>query len=327
MILAGIDIGTNTLRLLVAETGPDSFHEIYADRKITRLGRDLDRTRRLSRDSEERSLGALQDFAEQIRRHAALHTAAVGTSALRNASNSSAFIAEVKNMTDIDIRVITGEEEARLTLLGVSRGLAGEGVRRNGKALGAALVIDIGGGSTEIITSTVHGAPVSESLPLGAVYLNERFIKHDPPLAEELVLLRRTIRDELDKHAAMLQPSATGICIGTAGTITTLAAIEQGMVEYEPDRINRSVLTRECIDAIVHTLSSCTLEERRRIPGLERGREDIILAGAIVAQELMERFRYTSMLVSDGGLREGIVLDLFERISKGLYENDRTVTP
>jgi exopolyphosphatase/guanosine-5'-triphosphate,3'-diphosphate pyrophosphatase len=127
MILAGIDIGTNALRLLVAETGHESFHEIYSDRKITRLGQDLDLNGMLASEAQDRTLKALGDFAEKIRRHAALHTAAIGTSALRNASNSSAFVQTVKNKTGIDVTVISGEEEARLTLLGVAHTLTSDG--------------------------------------------------------------------------------------------------------------------------------------------------------------------------------------------------------
>jgi len=181
MILAGIDIGTNTLRLLVAETGPDSFHEIYADRKVTRLGQDLDRRGMLTREAEERSLNVLFDFAEHIQRHAALHTAVIGTSALRNASNAAPFIEEVKKKTGLDIRVITGNEEARLTLVGVSLTLKGCGGLQS-DALESGLVIDIGGGSTEIIVTHPAEEPKMASLPLGAVYLTERYIKTDPPI-------------------------------------------------------------------------------------------------------------------------------------------------
>ena len=316
MILAGIDIGTNTLRLLVAETGSDSFHEIYAERRITRLGQDLDRTGSLSPDAEERSVRALLDFTEHIHRYAPHHISAIGTSALRNASNSSSFIDDVKKRTGLDISVISGEDEARLTLMGVARAISGAQKRKN--HLHNALVIDIGGGSTEIIITCAHHAPDLVSLPLGAVYLTERFIKHDPPSAEELGLLRHTVRDVLDRSAWMLHPNPSCTLIGTAGTITTLAAIDQGLVVYDPERINRSVLTRDALDDIVQRLSVLTLAERRTIRGLERGREDIILAGAIVAQEIMKRFAYTSMLASDGGLREGIILDLYERIKRSV---------
>ncbi len=316
MILAGIDIGTNTLRLLVAETGPDSFREIYADRKITRLGQDLDLNGMLTSEAQDRALKALGDYSEQIRRHAALQTAAIGTSALRNASNSSAFIHAVKKKTGIGITVISGEEEARLTLLGVARTLTGDERQKQLNPLVSSLVVDIGGGSTEIIANRRDKAPVIISLPLGAVYLTERCIKHDPPIAEEFAHLRRMVREELDRYSAMIQPDPAGMLVGTAGTITTLAAMDQRLDGYDPARINRSVLTRDSIDKIVDTLSMSSLVERRTIRGLEPGREDIILAGAVILQEIIRRFGFTSMLVSDWGLREGIVLDLYEKIVK-----------
>ena len=124
------------------------------------------------------------------------------------------------------------------------------------------------------------------------------------------------VREELDRYSAMIQPDLAGMLVGTAGTITTLAAIDQGLEAYDPARINRSALTSDSIDKIVDTLSMSSLAERRTIRGLEPGREDIILAGAVILQEIMRRFGYTSMLVSDWGLREGIVLDLYEKITK-----------
>jgi exopolyphosphatase/guanosine-5'-triphosphate,3'-diphosphate pyrophosphatase len=316
MILAGIDIGTNTLRLLVADAGPDSFHEIYADRKSTRLGQDLDLNGMLTSEAQDRTLKALVDFAEKIRLHAALHTAAIGTSALRNASNSAAFIQAAKKRTGIDVIVISGEEEARLTLLAVDHTLTGEGRRQNADFRPLSLVIDIGGGSTEIITAHPGERRVSVSLPLGAVYLTERFVKNDPPTAEEISLLRRMVREQLDRIGATIRPDPSGILVGTAGTITTLAAIDQGLEAYDPEKINRSVLTANSLDTIVGMLSISRAEERRKIRGLEPDREDIILAGAVILQEIIRRFGYQSMLVSDWGLREGIVLDMYEKITK-----------
>jgi len=315
MILAGIDIGTNTLRLLIAEIGPSLYREIDSDRRITRLGQDLDRTGVLSLDARERSITALVDFSARIDQYAARHVETVGTSALRKASNSPEFIAEVKRRTGLDIRVIPGEAEARLTLLGVSRALRDT---QSGKKdpLSSALIIDIGGGSTEVIITHPGADPVVVSFPLGAVYLTERFIHHDPPSGEELALLRRSVREELEVHSAQLHPGPSYVFVGTAGTITTLAAIDQGLAEYDPARINRTVLTREFIDDIVLKLGALTIEQRRAICGLDPGREDIILAGAIVTQEIMEHFHYVSMLVSDWGLREGIVFDLYEKIVK-----------
>ncbi len=313
MILAGIDIGTNTLRLLIAETRPGSFHEIYSDRKVTRLGQDLDRRGMLARDAEDRALKALGDFAENIRRYSALHTAVIGTSAFRNASNAAPFIEEVKRKTGLDIRVITGEEEAKLTLAGIVRAVKGfGGLRRD--ALDSALVVDIGGGSTEIIETRPAEETTTVSLPLGAVYLTDRYIKSDPPAPAEMAVLRRAVKDILDQHRDIMKPGPGKAFIGTAGTITTLAAMDLGLSEYDPRKINGHTLGRETVNEIVRRLAAITLKERRSIPGLEKGREDIILAGAVVTQEIMERSGFTSMVVSDWGLREGIVLDLYDKI-------------
>lgn len=313
MILAGIDIGTNTLRLLIAETGRESFREIHSDRRITRLGERLDRTGILSPESQNRSIRALADFRKSIDAHAAVGMSAVGTSALRNASNTAEFVAEVSKRTGIIIRVIAGEEEARLTLLGVERtfrGTAGGAAKR----FDSALVIDVGGGSTEIIATNAHDGPRETSLPLGAVYLTERYIRHDPPREDELNLLRQSIRTQLDICPCAIRPES--VLVGTAGTITTLSAMDQQLTEYDPGKINGSCLSRDSIDRIILKLSRSTLNERRRMAGLEQGREDIILAGAVITQEIMERYGFKKLLVSDWGLREGIVFDLFEKLSK-----------
>jgi len=316
MILAGIDIGTNTLRLLVAEIGPATFQELCSERRITRLGQDLDRTGMLSREARQRSILALIDFRDNIGRHDVLHTAAIGTSALRKASNTLEFVDDVKKRTGFNIRVITGEEEARLTLLGVSRMLKGVGSATSEDRLRSSLVIDIGGGSTEIIMTRTGAEPEMLSLALGAVYLTERFIVHDPPSCEELELLRRVVRTELSMHDKVLRRDPAGVIIGTAGTVTTLAAMVQELTEYDPEKINRFILTREAIAGIVSVLSRSMLKERKNIPGLEPGREDIILAGAIVAQEIMEQYGHTMMVASDWGLREGIIIDLYDKVNR-----------
>jgi exopolyphosphatase/guanosine-5'-triphosphate,3'-diphosphate pyrophosphatase len=315
MILAGIDIGTNTLRLLVADTGPSSIREIHSDRQITRLGEHLDKAGMLTPEARERSIAALADFARNIEAFGAAGVRAVGTSALRTAANSSEFREEVHKRTGLVVEVISGEEEARLTLLGVARCLFPAAATVKKIVPDDALVIDIGGGSTEIIMA---GSPASEvSLPLGAVYLTERFLKQDPPGAEELERLRAYVRLILDS-SRLPSPERAGILIGTAGTVTTLVAMDHQLDEYDPGKITGSKLTKDTISDLVLKLSMSRLDERRRMPGLEQGREDIILAGAVIVQEIMERFGFRSMLVSDGGLREGILLDLYDKLVTGL---------
>ncbi len=312
MNLAGIDIGTNTLRMLIADAGRTEMREIRSERQITRLGQDLDLTGRLSREAAERSLTVLRGFAEAIHLHAVLHLRAVGTSALRNAANASEFISEVKRKTGIDIEIVTGEEEARLTLLGVVKALETFG-GRDGIRRGPMLVIDVGGGSTEIIAKRSDDEVSVHSLPLGAVYLSERFVRHDPSSDDEIQSMREIIRAEMDRRSLM--PLGPGVVlIGTAGTVTTMAAIDQKMTRYDPGKINGSVLTHEAVDAMVSMLSFSSLAERKTMPGLEPGREDIILAGSLVVQEIMKRFSAPVMFISDWGLREGILFDLADKV-------------
>ncbi|MHB8844243.1 MAG: Ppx/GppA phosphatase family protein [Nitrospirota bacterium] len=321
MILAGIDIGTNTIRLLVAATSDTIHRELYSGRTITRLGQGLDRTGMLAADARERSLRALEAFAAVLARHSVVRTSVVGTSALRNAGNAPAFISAVKERTGLEIAVISGQDEAMLTLAGVRRALS-QGKGKDEDPLASSVVLDIGGGSTELIITRQGRVASMESLPLGAVYLTERFIRHDPPASDELERLRTTVRQELKQWAqdtvktAGVDQTSLLTCAGTAGTITTLAAMAQGLREYDPDRINGYVLSRASLDSMVTMLSVTTMEARKGIAGLEPGREDIILAGAIVVQEIMELCKAQEMLVSDWGLREGIVFDLYEKMKK-----------
>jgi exopolyphosphatase/guanosine-5'-triphosphate,3'-diphosphate pyrophosphatase len=321
MILAGIDIGTNTIRLLVTDTSDTTHRELYSGRTITRLGQELDRTGMLAPEAQERTLKVLELFSHVIGRHSVDHIAAVGTSALRNAANAAEFITAVQKRSGIEVAVITGDDEAKLTLLGVRRALS-QGKRAEEDPLASALVIDIGGGSTELMTTGQGKVETMMSIPLGAVYLTERFLRNDPPLSEEMDSLRRVVSKELDAwereafRGRVVRPSSLATVAGTAGTITTLAAMDQALARYDPTRINGYILTRSSLDRLVNMLSVSTLDARRKMTGLEAGREDIILAGAVVAQEIMGRCGARQMLVSDWGLREGIVFDLYEKLSK-----------
>ncbi|MFA5072514.1 MAG: Ppx/GppA phosphatase family protein [Nitrospirota bacterium] len=310
MILAGIDIGTNSLRLLIAEAGPDRLQKIYSDRKATRLGMDLDRTGTISREAEGRALAALTHFADRIKYYEACHVAAVGTSALRNASNADVFLKHVQEETGLAVTVISGEEEARLTFLGVVH--AGK-AQWDKDCAASALVIDIGGGSTEMIATSPGRKIISTSLSLGAVYLTERFIKHDPPSTGEIQRMRKSIRETLNQKQNEFEIPKNMACIGTAGTVSTLAAMDQRLVEYDPDKINGYILTRKSIHAITKQLVQSTHAERSSFPGLEHGREDIIATGTIILEEIMLHFNFRHLHVSEGGLREGLILDIYER--------------
>jgi exopolyphosphatase/guanosine-5'-triphosphate,3'-diphosphate pyrophosphatase len=180
-------------------------------------------------------------------------------------------------------------------------------------------VIDIGGGSTEIMVTRGGDLVAEASLELGAVYLTERLVHGDPPTGEELDRLRRAVGHSLTlwerglRSETGIQPASTSVLACTGGTAATLAAMDQGLGRYDPERINGYILGRGALEVMLRTLSMKTLADRRSVPGLEPGREDIIVAGAVIAQEIMERCGKSEMIVSEWGLREGIVFDLYEK--------------
>ncbi len=314
MILAGIDIGANAARLLIADITNNELRTVHAAREVTRLGRDLDRTGMLAPGPQDRTLEALLRFRAAIARYPVARTRAVGTSALRRAANAAEFVRRVRERTGLELSIISGIDEARLTLSGVRSGLAAAG---SGDLLADALVADIGGGSTELILTRSGRIASEESLELGAVYLTERFLRSDPPLPQEIDGLRAAVAGELGRwearlRAAGLELKAPETLAATAGTAATLAAMAQGLTRHDPDRINGYRLRDAALDSIIDLLGRTASADRLRLPGLDQGREDIILAGALITRALMERCRCREMLVSDRGLREGILFDLLE---------------
>ncbi|MEW6408930.1 MAG: Ppx/GppA phosphatase family protein [Nitrospirota bacterium] len=321
-ILASIDIGTNTLRLLVAEFKKDgSFKEIYSKRKITRLGEGLNTSGILGSKALKKAIHTLKDFKESIDKFNIEDFSAVATSAVREALNRVEFIKRVKDEVGIDIKVINGKEEAGLVLQGVIAGLSTTSHLSPPTSL---LVMDIGGGSTEFILTqnlkpnssflTLH---FSLSISLGVVHLSEELIKNDPPLQIEIERTDREIIKSLlgAKKSLGSIPEKT-IFVGTAGTITTLAAIEQGLDSYDHLRIHNYILKKGAIKEIFNRLKSMTLSQRRKIPALESGREDLIIPGTLIVLRGMETFGFDRMTVSDYGLREGILVNLWKKYSQ-----------
>lgn len=310
MLLAGIDIGTNTLRLLIAGFSPDGrYHKIESGRRITRLGEDVSRTGRLKTEAMERALGVLEGFSEICTEYPIEGTYAAATSAVRDAANGGDFIRMVKAKTGLDVDIISGDEEARLTMLGVSSKLD-TGDKE-------AFLIDIGGGSTEFILASKGRVLFKASTDIGVVRFTEQYIHSDPPGEEEIELLELAIEERL-KSISVFDDSR-GIdsvsFIGTAGTVTTLAAIEQKMTVYDPCKVNGYRMSKDGIAEIRRMLSHMTIKERKEVPGIEEGREDIIIAGAVVVDKVMEWFGFHEVIVSDSGLREGLVIDLYNRLS------------
>jgi exopolyphosphatase/guanosine-5'-triphosphate,3'-diphosphate pyrophosphatase len=304
--LAGIDIGTLTCRLLIADvssTGP--LHELRSERRILRLGEDVDRTRRLGAAAVDRVLSCLKDWRDVMGGYRVDGCTAVATSAVRDAANRNEFIDRVKKEAGFDVEVITGEEEARRTMLGIRSGLPA--------GVSDVLALDIGGGSTEFILDRPGHPPSIRSADIGVVRLSERVLLNDPPTPQEVQQAREWVRAESETAIAAIRRAADATCVGTAGTITSLAAMAQNLAAYQPARIHNYRLTLETIVGLERQLLGQTKAERVGMPGLEKDREDVIAAGAIILRTVMETLGEDECLVSDLGLREGVLIDLARR--------------
>jgi len=299
---ASIDIGSNTVRLLILQAGAhESFREIDSARRITRLGEGMDSNKRLAPGPMETTLQVLEEFLEICGRHGKIPIRAVATSAVREAENKDAFLKQALERTGIAIDVISWEEEARLTLEGVFWKIP----HLNRKAL----TFDIGGGSTEFILSQGRQIAGFLSTPLGAVRLTERFITRHPVPDGEYQNLTAHIRSALSGVKNQLPGIHPEIAIGTAGTVTTLAALDRNIYPYDPEKIHGAILPLDNIQKIQNDLKAKSIAERLQLKPLEKGREDLIIAGTALVLETLSAFECPELLVSETSLREGIILD------------------
>jgi len=227
----------------------------------------------------------------------------VATSAVREATNGAEFAAAVRRTTGLDLHIISGEEEARLALRGVASGLPALG--------GAFILFDIGGGSTEFIRARDGGPVAAVSLRLGVVALTERFLDDGPVDPARYAAMAR----EVEARLAAEIPAAIGeggapVLVGTAGTVTTLAALDLGLARYHAERVQGHLLTRAAVERERRRLSAMPVAERARLPTLEPGRADVLIAGIAICQAAMDRLRFDSLVVSDRGLREGVLCEM-----------------
>lgn len=293
--VAAIDIGTNSVLLLIAEARPDGAVPLVERATITRLGQGVDKTRRLAPEAMERTLACLERYAEELRAFAPEETFVVGTSAMRDAEGGADFRERAAAILGVTPGVASGDEEAELTFIGALSGLS---VR------GEVLVFDVGGGSTEIITGEAFGAPRDKiSLDIGSVRLTERHVHSDPPSVEDIERVREDVRSAL--RGVPFQPS--GQVVGVAGTVTTLAAFARQIVPYDGGRVHGLALPASEVERAARELASLTLEQRRGSPAIDPKRADVIVAGAVLVDELLRFCGAQTMIVSDRGVRWGLV--------------------
>ncbi len=304
--LAGVDVGTLTCRLLIADLLPGGrLREVRSDRRILRLGEGVDQTKQLSVAAMDRVVQCLKEWREIIDASHVDAAVVVATSAVRDAANREEFLDRVKREADFEVELITGKEEARRTMLGIRSGLP-HGVTN-------VLALDIGGGSTEFIFDRPEQPPVVRSIDIGVVRLCERLLHHDPPTDEEVRQALEWVARETKAAIVGMGNYQTATFVGTAGTVTSLAAMAQKLPSYEPARIHNYRLQFDTIQELEQTLLSRRKADRVGLPGLEKGREEVIAAGAIIIRTIMETLGVSAVLVSDLGLREGVLIDLVMR--------------
>ncbi len=302
--LAAIDIGTNTVRLLIVQADASGrWRELFKLQEITRLGEGLYQSGMLRREAMERTLNTLTHFISRAAGLKVNKLLTMATSAVREAVNGVEFVQLVKEHTGLEVEVIPPEKEARLALGGVLGALKTDSRR--------ILVIDIGGGSTEFILAEQGRLVKFWGLRIGVVKLKERFLHHDPPHETEY----RQLCGYLDRELEPLDFPQTDApeLVGIAGTPTTLAAIDQQLPVYDPAKINNYLLSKTRIETLQRTFLSQTNAQRQLILGLEPGRADVIIPGTALLWRLMEKLGYSVCRTCDHGLREGILQELIAR--------------
>lgn len=292
MIVAAIDIGTNTVLLTVAEGDGKNWTVLRDDARITRLGQGLNRDPNFLPEAQERVLAVLRDYKIIADHLGASKILAVGTAGFRKAKNAGAFVERVKKEAGIEIRIISGEEEARLSYLSAAHDFGDSD---------DLYVLDIGGGSTEVISKRR-----AVSMDLGGVVLSESIVKHDPPTGDEVVAMEKEIERTV---GANLVFAPNGSLVGLAGSVTTLAAIKQGLVTWDGAKVQGSILTRADIDGFIALFRRTINAEKAKIPGMVKGREDTILAGTMILKAVMEKIGVDRITVSDRGLRFGMIYE------------------
>jgi exopolyphosphatase / guanosine-5'-triphosphate,3'-diphosphate pyrophosphatase len=301
--LATIDLGTNTVRLLVVQADGLDWRTLHHAQQVTRLGEGQAGAGRLLDHPVRRTLDTVVEFIAAARRLGALEVHVVATSAVREAPNRDDLLARLRARTGGEVRVVTGEEEARLTLSGVAAALP--------ELNGSFMLVDIGGGSTEFALARNGRATRAVSVRLGVVQLCEQFMDGGPVDPARFTRMQRLIEERLaaDLPSEIAAVSSAAL-VGTAGTVTTLAALDLGLPAYDPDRVHRHVLRRAAVDRLLAGLGAMTVAERAKIPCIEPGRADVLVPGMAICLAILTTLARESLVVSDQGLREGIVREI-----------------
>jgi len=299
--VAAVDCGTNSIRLLVTDLVGGEQRDLHREMRVVRLGEGVDRTGSLAPQAIERTRAALTDYAAICRDLVVERTRMVATSASRDADNFQGFRSMVVAVLAADPEVISGAEEAELSFAGATRGLD--------PADGPFLVMDIGGGSTELVLGTT-GVTASRSVDVGCVRLTERHLRGDPPTESEVAAATADIDVAVELAGATVPTEQARTAVGLAGSVTTVAALAFGLSSYDRTRIHLSRLARADVEKVTAQLLQMTRAERAALPVMHPGRVDVIGAGALILRTLVERLDLSEVLVSEADILDGIAWSL-----------------
>ena len=310
--VAAIDCGTNSIRLLIATQDAATGALVDLERRLemVRLGYGVDRTGRFDPAAVERTLAAARGYAELIEHHGATDLRFVATSATRDAANRQVFIDGIREILGVEPEVISGEEEAALSFRGAVSTLPALPV-------GPRVVVDIGGGSTELVLGTEEPR-ARISLDMGSVRLTERHLRSDPPTASEIAAATADVDALLDRAAAALPLAEATALVGTAGTVTTVTAVAEGLTDYRPDVVHGATRTIPEAVAVCERLLGMTRAERSELAIIHPGRIDVIGAGALIWARILERMAevsaVTETVTSEHDILDGIALHVLDRV-------------
>lgn len=296
--IAVVDIGTNSTRLLVAEVGDGSLRELARESIVTRLGEGVDATGRLGDEPQARVFAALDAFAPAL--EGATVRTAVMTSAVRDAANGAEFAAAVRDRYGLEAATLSGDEEARLTSLGATATRSGDET---------VVVIDIGGGSTELVVGARGALEFHVSTQVGVVRHGERHLHSDPPTSAELAALAEDARAVFEAAVPAEVRERPAVGIGVGGTATQLASVDLGLAEHDRDRIEGHAVSRERLEQLRDRLAALPLAERREVRGLDPARAPTIVAGAVILREVLREFGLDGFEASERDILWGVALD------------------
>ena len=308
MKIGTIDIGTNSMRLLIADYKNNKIENRKKYINITRIGEGVDDKGYITEEALERNLNALKEFADKCIEEKCEKVYCMGTSALRDSKNGQDFVNRAKELTNIDVKIICGEEESNLGFMGVLEGAGGD--KSN-----YILVLDIGGGSTEFIVGNEDGIKFCKSENVGALRMTEKFITTDPISDEEFNkmsdFIEKTISSTLDKIKGMHVSKLVGI----GGAITSLSAMNQQLEVYSMEKVHNSVVTKKDLEKILQNLKKMTLSDKKTIKGLQPKRADIITAGVKILHIVMEKLEIEKIMISEYDNLEGLICQNSKKMS------------